>query len=68
MGGCEVFRMQNCSCEMNCLLVGGEMGEVSIINNKCPKCLKFPSEIQNVKLQRLSLSQVEKSNCSQYLL
>lgn len=51
VGGCDAFRMLNCSCEMNCLSVGGEGGEVSTINSKCPKWLKFPSE----KLQRVSL-------------
>lgn len=56
MGGYDAFRMQNCSCEMNCLLVGGEVGEVSLINHKCPKWLKFPSEIHRQKLQRVSLS------------
>lgn len=68
MGGCDAFRIQNCSCEMKCLLVGGEVGEVSIINSKCSKWLKFSSEIHSEQLQRVSLSQVEKSNCSQCLL
>lgn len=44
VGGCDAFKMRNCSGEMSSR--SGGMGEAACLKSKCPKKLKFPNEIQ----------------------